>query len=64
MTPSESIRLNNSVMIPANGFGTWLIGNDKAWDAVNTDLECGYRHIDTAQAYENEDGVGRPARPL
>jgi len=62
MTPSESIRLSNGVMIPAIGFGTWLIGNDKAQKAVKTALECGYRHIDTAQAYENEDGVGRGLR--
>ncbi len=45
--------------VPALGFGTWLIPEADAADAVRDALEIGYRHIDTARAYENERGVGR-----
>jgi 2,5-diketo-D-gluconate reductase B len=45
--------------VPALGFGTWLIPDADAADAVRDALEIGYRHIDTARAYENERGVGR-----
>ena len=38
--------------------GTWLIDDDKAADAVRAAIKLGYRHIDTAQAYGNEKGVG------
>ena len=58
----NTITLNNGVKIPALGFGTWCIDNDKASDAVKTAIGLGYRHVDTAQAYGNEDGVGRGIR--
>jgi len=45
--------------VPALGFGTWLIPGPDAADAVRDALEIGYRHIDTARAYENEREVGR-----
>ena len=45
--------------VPALGFGTWLIPGADARRAVRDALEIGYRHIDTARAYENERGVGR-----
>ena len=45
--------------IPRLGFGTWLLQGDEAYDGVRDALEIGYRHIDTARAYENEADVGR-----
>jgi 2,5-diketo-D-gluconate reductase B len=47
------------VTVPALGFGTWQLEPDVAYNAVRTALEVGYRHIDTAQLYENEEAVGR-----
>lgn len=55
---NKTIKLNDGSAIPALGFGTWCIDDDKAADAVKTAIEAGYRHIDTAQAYGNERGVG------
>ncbi len=54
----ENIKLNNGIEIPCIGLGTWLIDNDKVADVVCNAVNIGYRHIDTAQAYENEEGVG------
>jgi diketogulonate reductase-like aldo/keto reductase len=45
-------------MVPALAYGTWLIKNENAANCVKMALEAGYRHIDTAQAYGNEEGVG------
>lgn len=45
--------------IPALGFGTFQLDNDTARTMVRAALETGYRHIDTAQMYRNEEGVGR-----
>jgi diketogulonate reductase-like aldo/keto reductase len=45
--------------VPALGFGTWELSPPAARDAVRDALAIGYRHIDTAQAYDNEEGVGR-----
>src|SRR5918999_4668961 len=47
------------VRVPAVGFGTWLVTDHDATDGVRDALEIGYRHIDTARAYENEREVGR-----
>lgn len=58
----RSIVLNNGVKIPQLGLGTWFIDDDKAADAVKAAVEIGYRHIDTAQAYGNERGVGEGVR--
>ena len=58
----QELTLHNGIAIPALGFGTWCIENDRAAEAVRTALACGYRHIDTAQAYGNEEGVGRGVR--
>jgi 2,5-diketo-D-gluconate reductase A len=44
--------------MPLLGFGTWQIDNADASEAVQTALEAGYRHIDTATGYENEAGIG------
>ena len=50
--------LSNGRKIPVLGLGTWFIDDDKAAQAVVSAVEIGYRHIDTAQAYGNERGVG------
>ena len=47
------------VDIPVLGFGTWDVHGDSAYRSVRAALEAGYRHIDTAQGYENEQYVGR-----
>jgi diketogulonate reductase-like aldo/keto reductase len=49
--------------IPRLGFGTWLITRSDATEGVRDALENGYRHIDTARAYENEAEVGAGSRP-
>lgn len=59
---NNSMKLNNGVMIPQLALGTWLIDDDKVTDAVKSALQMGYRHIDTAQAYGNERGVGEGVR--
>ncbi len=54
-----SIELNNSIMIPQLGFGTWMIKDEQECiDSVKSALEAGYRHFDTAQIYGNESFVG------
>lgn len=58
----NDIILNNGVRMPMLGFGTWFIDDDKAEAAVKAAVEIGYRHIDTAQAYFNEAGVGAGVR--
>lgn len=45
--------------VPAIGLGTWQLEGDECYDVVRTALELGYRHVDTAQLYENEAAVGR-----
>lgn len=53
-------KLSNGVKIPSIGFGTWQIPNgDEAYNSVKHALEVGYRHIDTAMAYKNEESVGQ-----
>lgn len=54
----EIYTLSNGVKIPKLGLGTWDIADSIAAEAVNQAVSIGYRHIDTAQAYENESGVG------
>jgi 2,5-diketo-D-gluconate reductase A len=53
------ITIAHGVHLPAVGFGTYLISNDEVSSAVTTALDAGYRHVDTAEGYENEVGVGR-----
>ena len=62
MILSENFQLNNGVAIPRIAFGTWQIPNDRVTDAAKAALSVGYRHIDTAAAYENECGVGKALR--
>jgi len=54
----ENLIMSNGVPIPTLGFGTWKTPNDVAPQAVVTALEVGYRHLDTARVYRNEEGVG------
>ena len=49
----------SSGRLPLLGFGTWQISNGQAPRAVSTALDAGYRHLDTATAYRNEEGIGR-----
>ncbi|HLS67337.1 MAG TPA: aldo/keto reductase [Pseudogracilibacillus sp.] len=51
--------LNNGVIKPALGLGTYLIPNDEVFNVVTNALEIGYRAIDTAQFYQNETGIGK-----
>ena len=62
MILNESFTLSNDVEIPKLGLGTWFISNSDAPQAVRDAVEAGYRHIDTAQAYRNERGVGEGVR--
>lgn len=50
------------VDIPQLGFGVWQVPDDEAETAVSRALEVGYRSIDTARLYHNEEGVGRALR--
>ena len=59
---NETYTLSNGVEIPKLGLGTWMIPDDEVASAIRTAVEMGYRHIDTAQAYENERGVGEGVR--
>lgn len=59
---NEYLTLPNGIKVPQLALGTWLIDDDKAADAVKAALDIGYRHIDTAQAYVNERGVGEGIR--
>ncbi len=56
------VTLNNNVRMPQLGFGLWQVADDEAEKAVATALEYGYRSIDTARLYRNEEGVGRALR--
>lgn len=54
----EFLTLSNGNKIPTLGLGTWFIDDDKADKTVISAVQIGYRHIDTAQAYGNERGIG------
>ena len=58
----EMKKLKNGVEIPVLALGTWFIDDDEAADAVKSAVQVGYRHVDTAQAYGNERGVGEGIR--
>ena len=60
-TPETGVRqfaLNNGVAIPQIGFGVFQVPPEQTQRIVEEALEAGYRHIDTAAAYNNEAGVG------
>ena len=57
-----SVALNDGNSIPQVGFGTWPLRGEDAAVAVSAAIELGYRHIDSARRYENEEGVGEGIR--
>src|SRR4051794_7218684 len=59
MTQVPTIRLNNGVEMPQLGFGVFQVPPDEVVEPVRTAIESGYRLIDTAAAYQNEEGVGK-----
>jgi 2,5-diketo-D-gluconate reductase A len=58
MTTIPTLTMNDGHTIPQLGFGVFQIPQDETREAVSTALEAGYRLIDTAQGYQNEEGVG------
>jgi diketogulonate reductase-like aldo/keto reductase len=58
MSSIASLTMNNGLQIPQVGFGVFQIPEDDTQSAVSTALDVGYRLIDTAQGYQNEEGVG------
>lgn len=59
---TETYELANGVKIPKMALGTWQVSDDVVVDSVGGALKNGYRHIDTAFAYQNEVGVGKAVR--
>ena len=54
------MELNNGKIIPSIGFGTWkLKNNEETVEVIKEAIKCGYRHIDTAFAYGNEETIGK-----
>lgn len=63
MSLEETYTLNDGVKIPVVGFGTWqMANNEHTSEIVEHAIEVGYRHIDTAAVYGNEESVGRGIR--
>ena len=58
----KTVTLAGGVDLPVVGFGTWQVTGRKGYDAIRAALEAGYRHIDTATMYGNENEVGRALR--
>ncbi|MDD4635668.1 MAG: aldo/keto reductase [Dehalococcoidales bacterium] len=59
---NTTVKLNNGVEMPIFGLGTWQITGKEAELTVRCALDAGYRHIDTAAAYHNEEEVGKAIR--
>ena len=59
MTEIPSVDLGNGIAMPMVGFGTWQLQGQLAYEATRHALQVGYRHIDTATIYRNEEQVGR-----
>lgn len=62
MTNPRTRALGPDIEIPFLGFGTYLVSNDEAADVVAEAIRAGYRHVDTAEFYGNEEGVGAGIR--
>ena len=62
MPPTPTVDLRNGLAMPVIGLGTWPLRGAEAAAAVRTALQTGYRLIDTAENYRNEDGVGQGLR--
>ena len=59
MTDIPAVDLGRGVAMPMVGFGTWQLHGELAYEATRHALQAGYRHIDTATMYRNEEQVGR-----
>lgn len=59
MSTQPHVSFNDGRLIPQLGLGVWQTPDDVAVEAVSTALKTGYRHIDTAAVYKNEEGVGK-----
>ncbi|WP_342323565.1 2,5-didehydrogluconate reductase DkgA [Kosakonia sp. BYX6] len=59
MTQPTVIKLSDGNLMPQLGLGVWQASNEEVVTAIHKALEVGYRSIDTAAAYKNEDGVGK-----
>jgi 2,5-diketo-D-gluconate reductase A len=57
-----NVVLNNGIEIPQVGFGVWRVPPQQTRDVVLAAFEAGYRHVDTAKLYRNEEGVGEAVR--
>jgi 2,5-diketo-D-gluconate reductase A len=64
MPAIPTIRLNDGNAMPQVGFGVWRVSNDEAKSTVAEAVEAGYRSIDTASIYGNEEGVGEAVRAV
>ena len=62
MSAVPTITLNDGVEIPQLGLGVWQVEDAEAAPVVAQALEAGYRHIDTAQGYGNEESVGQAVK--
>jgi 2,5-diketo-D-gluconate reductase A len=62
MTDQTSISFNDGLSIPQVGLGVWQTPNETAAPAVRAAIDAGYRHVDTAAIYGNEEGVGEGIR--
>ncbi|MFP3786846.1 aldo/keto reductase, partial [Burkholderia sp. SIMBA_024] len=62
MSSVPEIQIADGVTIPQLGFGVYQVPPETTRETVTTALEVGYRHIDTAQMYANEQGVGDAVR--
>jgi 2,5-diketo-D-gluconate reductase A len=62
VSPILSAELNDGARIPQLGFGVYKVAPDETAEAVRTALDVGYRHVDTAAMYGNEEGVGQGIR--
>lgn len=59
---TDCFTMNNGKTIPCVGYGTYKTSEEEVYDAVLSAVKAGYRHIDTAAYYHNEEGVGRAVR--
>lgn len=59
MSTQPHVTFHDGRSIPQVGLGVWQTPNEQAVTAVDTALKAGYRHIDTAAVYQNEEGVGQ-----
>ena len=58
----DTLKLSNAVVAPVLGIGTFMINPEDAEKSVYAAIKCGYRCVDTANAYQNEVAVGRAIR--